>query len=104
MAHKVLVLPQIWIFVFARSNNKNYVDYLLEMYSLFEYDASVSLKNAIFNNWLANIKGKAGQWIERDLLQEHYNKWLEDLIGVRGGEFSDDLYRKTVAPNVEAFL
>ena len=77
---------------------------MLEIYCLLHYDATDNLKNGILNNWLVNVKGQPGSWIERDLLQEHYNKWLEDLIGVHGGSFNDDLYRKTVAPNIEAFL
>ena len=95
---------QIWIFVFAGSTNKNYVGYLLEMYCLFRYDASIQLKNAILDNWLINISGELGRWIERDLLQEHYNKWLENHIEVHGGNFDDEFYRKTISPNIEAFL
>lgn len=80
------------------------MDYLLKMYCFFQYEALTSLCNVIHDNWLVNIKGEVGRWIERDLLQEHYNKWLEDLASVHGGEFGDGFYRKTVALNVEAFL
>jgi len=37
-------------------------------------------------------------------MQEHYNRWLEDMVTKRGGEFDDDFYRKTIAPNVNHFL
>lgn len=54
--------------------------YLLEIYCLLQYKASQDLRDAILNNWLVNITGKVGKWIEADLLQEHYNRWLEDMV------------------------
>jgi len=39
-----------------------------------------------------------------DLLQEHYNRWLEDMVKKRGGDFDDNFYRNTHSPNVEHFL
>jgi hypothetical protein len=38
------------------------------------------------------------------LLQEHYNRWLEDMVKKRGGDFDDNFYRHTLAPNVDHFL
>ncbi|KAJ7878115.1 hypothetical protein B0H14DRAFT_2567380 [Mycena olivaceomarginata] len=51
----------IWIFKFAGSSHANYVNYLLEVYCLLRYEASKDLKNAIWNNWLLNIKGELGR-------------------------------------------
>ena len=99
-----LIYPKIWIFIFAGSNHKNYVDYLLEMYCLFQYDAQQTLKDAIFNNWLVNIEGELSKWIKCDLLQEHCNKWLENLVDAHDGQFSDDFYCKIVAPSIDGFL
>jgi hypothetical protein len=65
---------QIWIFNFNGTSNHNYAGYLLEMYCLLKYEASEDLKNAILNNWLVNLSGDPGKWIEGDLLQEHYNR------------------------------
>ena len=48
--------------------------------------------------------GELGKWIEGDLMQEHYNCWLEDMVSKKGGNFDDDFYRKTIAPNVNHFL
>jgi hypothetical protein len=56
------------------------------------------------NNWLVNTTGELGKWIEGDLLQEHYNRWLEDMVTKKGGSFDDPFYRKTLAPNVNHFL
>ncbi|KAJ7098440.1 hypothetical protein C8R43DRAFT_865448, partial [Mycena crocata] len=81
---RVWEIMKIWIFKFAGSSHHNYKVYLLEVYCLLRYEASKDLKNAILNNWLL--------------------KWLEDMIQKHGGEFDDDFYRKTIAPNVHHFL
>lgn len=74
------------------------------MYCLIRYEASKDLQDAIFNNLLVNITGELGHWIERDLLQEHYNKWIEDMIQRSGGDFDDFLHRRLISPNLEFFL
>lgn len=71
---------QLWIFISAGGGNTNYVNLLLEMYCLFRYESSKNLKDAIWNNWLVNVTGELGKWIPDDLLQEHYNRWLEDIV------------------------
>lgn len=68
------------------------------------YEASDDLRDGILNNWLVNITGELGKWIEADLLQEHYNRWLEDMVKKRGGDFDDNFYRHTLSPNVDHFL
>ncbi|KAF8884726.1 hypothetical protein CPB84DRAFT_1816928 [Gymnopilus junonius] len=68
---RVFEIMKIWIFSFAGSSHSNYTNYLLE--------ASNDLHDAILNNWLVNMTGELGKWIEADLLQEHYNCWLEDM-------------------------
>jgi hypothetical protein len=50
------------------------------------------------------LTGEVGKWIEADLLQEHYNCWLEDMVKKRGGDFDDKFYRHTLLPNVDHFL
>lgn len=59
------------------------------MYSLLRYDAFEDLCDGILNNWLVNVTGELGKWTEGDLLQEHYNRWLEDMVQKRGGNFDD---------------
>lgn len=85
-------------------SNSNYAGYMLEMYCLVRYEASKDLSDAIFNNWLVNLTGELGGWIEGDLMQEHYNRWLEAMVKSKGGEFDDKFYRQTLAPNVNHFL
>ncbi|PBK92339.1 hypothetical protein ARMGADRAFT_1105106 [Armillaria gallica] len=101
---RAFAVLKIWIFTFAGASNQNYVNYLLETYCLFKFEASKSLRDALWNNWLVNLTGELGNWIECDLLQEHYNRWLEDMVGKHGGKFDDSFYRQTISPNVHCFL
>ncbi|KAF8057175.1 hypothetical protein FPV67DRAFT_1566211 [Lyophyllum atratum] len=101
---RVYQIIKIWIFSFTGTANRNYSSWLLELYCLFRYESSKDLSDAILNNWLVNITGELGKWIEADLLQEHYNRWLEDMAGKMGGEFDDKFYRHTLSPNVQHFL
>ncbi|KAJ8087622.1 hypothetical protein PM082_006455 [Marasmius tenuissimus] len=95
---------KIWLFMFAGSSNSNYRDLLLEMWCLFKYEASQELKDAIWNNWLVNLTGELGKWIPADLMQEHYNRWLEDHVEKSGLSFDDPFLRQTISPNVDFFL
>ncbi|KAJ7707099.1 hypothetical protein B0H14DRAFT_2646904 [Mycena olivaceomarginata] len=94
----------LWIFKFAGSSHQNYMAYPLEVYCLLRYEASKDLKNAILNNWLVCITGELGKWLPRDLHQEHYNRWLEDMVQKHGGEFDNKFYRLTISSNVHHFL
>ncbi|KAJ8090936.1 hypothetical protein PM082_024860 [Marasmius tenuissimus] len=95
---------KVWMFMFAGSGNNNYRNILLELWSLFKYESSTGLKDAIWNNWLVNLTGKLGKWIPADLMQEHYNRWLEDHVGKSGMAFDDPFLRKSISPNVDFFL
>ncbi|KAJ7743227.1 hypothetical protein DFH07DRAFT_869910 [Mycena maculata] len=101
---RVWEIMKIWIFKFAGSSHQNYMAYLLEVYCMLRYEASRDLNNGILNNWLLNIKGELGCWLPGDLHQEHYNKWLEEMVQKHGGEFDDPFYRQTISPNVHHFL
>ncbi|KAL0573741.1 hypothetical protein V5O48_008217 [Marasmius crinis-equi] len=95
---------KIWLFIFAGSSNTNYRDMLLEMWCLFKYESSKELKDAIWNNWLVNLTGELGKWIPGDLMQEHYNRWLEEHVGKSGLSFDDPFIRNTISPNVDFFI
>ncbi|KAJ7685894.1 hypothetical protein B0H17DRAFT_1204590 [Mycena rosella] len=93
---------KVWIINFSGSSNHNYTNYLLEMYCLHRYEASKDFSDAMFNNSLVNPTGL--QWVECDFAQEGYNKWLEEMVEHKGGDFDDHFYRHTLAPNVMHFL
>ncbi|KAF8056279.1 hypothetical protein FPV67DRAFT_1678179 [Lyophyllum atratum] len=101
---RVFEIIKIWIFSFTGTSNRNYSNWLLELYCLFRYESSKDMSDGILNNWLVNLTGELGKWIEADLMQEHYNRWLEDMAEKMGGEFDDKFYRHTLSPNVQHFL
>ncbi|KAJ6622171.1 hypothetical protein B0H10DRAFT_1717941, partial [Mycena sp. CBHHK59/15] len=45
-----------------------------------------------------------GKWIEGDLMQEHFNRWLKDMVSKQGSNFNNKFYCKTISPNVQHFL
>ncbi|KAF8193977.1 hypothetical protein K438DRAFT_1470855, partial [Mycena galopus ATCC 62051] len=75
---------QIFIFTFAGTSNQNYMSYMLDLYALLKFECSPDLKETLLNNWLFNLKGLFGKFVE--------------------GEFDEKFYRTTVAPNVLHFL
>ncbi|KAJ7846812.1 hypothetical protein B0H13DRAFT_2285702 [Mycena leptocephala] len=95
-------IMKIWILCFSGSSNRNYASYLLETYCLHRYESSKDFSEAMLNNWLLNLSGK--KWTECDFTQEGFNKWLEELVDHKGGDFDDHFYRHTLAPNVFHFL
>ncbi|KAJ7768603.1 hypothetical protein DFH07DRAFT_1007816 [Mycena maculata] len=99
---RVWEIMKLWIFNFAGSSNRNYTNYLLETYCLHRYEASKEFTLAMLNNWLVNPTGK--KFIECDYSQEGNNKWLEEMVEHKGGDFYDHFYRQTLAPNVMHFL
>ncbi|KAJ6549750.1 hypothetical protein B0H19DRAFT_883435, partial [Mycena capillaripes] len=101
---RVFEILKIFIFTFAGSSNQNYMRYMLDLYTLLEYKCSPELKAALLNNWLINLLGEIGKFIEGDLMQEWNNRWLSQISGQRGGDYDDKFYWKTIAPNVLHFL
>ncbi|KAK7050355.1 hypothetical protein R3P38DRAFT_2604844 [Favolaschia claudopus] len=99
---RIWEVMKIWIFNFSGSTNHNYANYLLETYCLHRYEASKELSDAIFNNSLVNPSGF--KFVECDFNQEGYNKWLEEMVEHKGGNFDEHFYRHTLAPNVIHFL
>lgn len=74
------------------------------MFCKVEYEFPGSLRTALFNNWLVNLSGRKDGFIELDLMQEHFNLWLEELAQYKGKEFSDPWYRLVISMHVHHFL
>ncbi|KAJ7909546.1 hypothetical protein B0H13DRAFT_1529859, partial [Mycena leptocephala] len=83
---RVLEILKILIFTFAGTSHQNCMGYMLDLYALLKFECSPELKEALLNNWLMNLLGEIGRCIEADLMQEHFNRWLEDMVGRRGEE------------------
>lgn len=95
---------QVWLLTFAGARFMNYTLYLLEMFCKIHYELPEATKIALFNNWLVNLSGKEGGYIPLDLMQEHYNLWLEELAQHKGKEFDDEWYREVLSMHVHHFL
>lgn len=74
------------------------------MFCNIEHDYPKATRDALFNNWLVNLKGRPGHFHELDLMQEHFNHWLEELAQHKGKEFDEPQYRKVLAMHVHHFL
>ncbi|KAJ7621676.1 hypothetical protein B0H17DRAFT_1151772 [Mycena rosella] len=95
---------RIFIFTFAGTSNHNYTGYMLDLYTLLQFEAFPDLREGLLNNYLFNLRGEFGTFVEGDLMQEWNSKWLEDMASRRGGEFDEKFYRTTISPNVLHFL
>ncbi|KAI0054568.1 hypothetical protein BV25DRAFT_1843569 [Artomyces pyxidatus] len=87
---RVWEVLKMWMFTFSGAGNSNYATYLIEMFVNIEHDYPKVTRNALFNNWLVNRQGKPGHFHELDLMQEHFNHWLEELAQHKGKEFDDE--------------
>ncbi|KDQ08758.1 hypothetical protein BOTBODRAFT_77208, partial [Botryobasidium botryosum FD-172 SS1] len=101
---RVYEIMKVWMFTFSGSSHPKYASYLLEVFCNFEYEFPEPLKRAILLNWLVNLSGEDGHFIEADLMQEHFNFWLEELAQHKGHEFDEAYYREVIAPAVHHFL
>ncbi|KAI0038499.1 hypothetical protein FA95DRAFT_1505585, partial [Auriscalpium vulgare] len=98
------MLKKIWVFTFAGAGNTNYTAYLIEMFINIEREYPKATRDALFNNWLVNLEGKPGHFHELDLMQEHFNKWLEEHAQHTGKQFDDPWYRNVLSMHVHQFL
>ncbi|KAK6974153.1 hypothetical protein R3P38DRAFT_3332074 [Favolaschia claudopus] len=101
---RVLEILKIFIFTFAGTAHQNYMRYMLDLYALLEFECSPALKKTLLNNYLLNLRGEVGTFVEGDLVQEWNIKWLTGMIKRKGGEFDEPFYRNTIAPNVLHFI
>ncbi|KAI0312034.1 hypothetical protein OF83DRAFT_1067874, partial [Amylostereum chailletii] len=104
---RVLEVHKKWIFAFAGSGNSNYTAYMSEQFINLEYDFSrdaLATRIALLNNYLVNLKGQVGHFHELDLMQEHFNFWLEELAQHKGLEFDSDFYRNVISMHIHQFL
>ncbi|VDB84770.1 unnamed protein product [Peniophora sp. CBMAI 1063] len=88
----------------ACGEHHNYATYLIEMLCLIELELRARARMALMDNWLVNLKGQPGHFQERDLMQEHFNFWLEELSQHKGKQFDDHWFRRTISPHVHRFL
>jgi hypothetical protein len=91
------------LFTFAGSSHQNYANYLLEFICNFEYEIPPPLKDVLFSSYLVNLSGLPGHFIERDLMQEHCNHLLQEMVD-KASAFEDKHVRDTISLNIHALL
>ncbi|KAI9066783.1 hypothetical protein FKP32DRAFT_1565201 [Trametes sanguinea] len=91
---------KILLFKFAGSSHTKYTTYLLEMLCMLELESGPALRSVFLKNWLVNPSGEPGKAQEGDLLEEHLNLLLEDVLSRKGSEWDGMFMRDVVAPNV----
>ncbi|KAJ6491853.1 hypothetical protein DFH09DRAFT_1104878 [Mycena vulgaris] len=74
---------------------------ILKAYCLHRYESSPEFSDVMLNNWLVSLSGH--RYVECDWAQEHFNKWLGEMVAHEGGDFDDHFYRHTLALNVMHF-
>ena len=75
---------QLMLITFAGSSHNKYTSYLLDTIAFLEIEAGPKLRDLVLRNWLVNLSGEPGRYMEKDLMQEHHNDILENRIK-RGG-------------------
>ena len=85
---------------FAGSSHNKYTGYLLDTLGLLEFDFDPELRTIFLENWLVNLSGEAGRYLEKDLMQEHHNEVLEERVKKHGtswdGKQMRDIHSRTV--------
>lgn len=70
------------------------------MISFLEFDAGQGLRAMFLRNWLVNLSGETGRYLEKDLMQEHHNAVLEDRMKRQGMSWDSkqmrDIHSRTV--------
>ncbi|ETW84935.1 hypothetical protein HETIRDRAFT_311808 [Heterobasidion irregulare TC 32-1] len=101
---RVWEVLKIWIFTFLGSGHSKYTAYLVKLFCNITYEYLKATQIALFNNWLVNLSGKAGKFHELDLMQEHFNKYLEEFAQHKEKEFGDEWYRDVLSIHIHNFM
>ena len=81
-----------------------YCSFTLETIASLELESSEALKDAILENWLVNVQGGPGKFIEDDIMQEHFNEVLDESRDHADADWDGNLMRNIVSRNVHHFL
>ncbi|KAI0312871.1 hypothetical protein OF83DRAFT_1066483, partial [Amylostereum chailletii] len=101
---RTLEVHKRWIFSFAGSGNSNYAAYMAEMFLSLYHDYTDATREGLLNNYLVNLVGRPGNFHELDLMQEHYNGWLEAFVQHKGHEFDSPFIRNVISMHVHHLI
>ncbi|KAK1218046.1 hypothetical protein PQX77_019275 [Marasmius sp. AFHP31] len=91
------------LFCFASSSHKKYAQYLLEVIIDLEYESSPELHQAVLSTAVATLSGMPGTHRCCDLLQEFFQRILEEIVQHKGAEFGQHFIRHIIARNLAHF-
>jgi len=93
-------VPQMMLVTFAGSSHTKYTSYLLDTIGFLECDTDRGFRTMFLENWLVNLSGEMGRYIEKDLMQEHHNEVLEERMKKQGMSWDSkqmrDIHSRTV--------
>ncbi|KAI0057598.1 hypothetical protein BV25DRAFT_1812278 [Artomyces pyxidatus] len=96
---RVWEICKLWVFTFAGSSHTKYPGYLLEMICSIELESSPELREFFLKNWLVNLRGAPGKWMEGDLMVEHNNDDLQSFLSRKDATWDGHFLRNVVSPN-----
>ena len=80
-----------------------YTRYLLEMVVSMELESNPALCSAMLTSMLVNFRGKPGHFCALDLMQEHFNWLLQNIVEQKGTEYGDIYICSVVSCNLHHF-
>jgi uncharacterized protein YheU (UPF0270 family) len=92
----MLMLLQVFLFMFTGSSHSKYTMYLLEFLTNFELESSQQLQETTLNSMLVNLSGREGSFAAGDIIQEFFNRLLEAILKRKGADFGDAFIRLVI--------
>ncbi|KAK1234278.1 hypothetical protein PQX77_002521 [Marasmius sp. AFHP31] len=90
-------------FCFTSSSHKKYAQYLLEVIIDLQYESSPELRQALLSTAVATLSGLPGTHRCCDLLQEFFQRILEEIVQHKGAGFGEHFIRHVIARNLANF-
>ncbi|KAI0687975.1 hypothetical protein BC835DRAFT_1419524 [Cytidiella melzeri] len=100
---RVFEILKLLRFSFWGAGSTNYGNEMLELACHFIKDYPPETRIALLNNYLVNPSGLPGCWHEGDLLMEHLNHWLKNLLVKKTLDFDSPFMKNTIALNLSGF-
>lgn len=89
-----------WTARFAGSGHTKYVEELLELFCLFEYELTEAMTGLIWDNSIGSLTGNEGSYVPLDLIQEWMIGEIKGHLSRSDEAFDSPFVREVVAPNV----
>ncbi|KZV82349.1 hypothetical protein EXIGLDRAFT_843839 [Exidia glandulosa HHB12029] len=99
---RVWEMVKLVSFKFAGSgHNPRYLAYVLDTILSIEFECSPPLRTSRMENWLVNLSGLPGHYVEGDHMQEHFIKPLTAHSQRANAAYDGDFERNVLSPNLD---